>query len=1033
MVLKKFNTNNTTVSITQVSRKHWSFQMPSTFFKTRHYEDFPLCHCEEQSDAAIHKKPAFFQPVTLNKSCHSEFISESPTDYRKTLKQVQGDIKSNKKAGFSLVELLMALLVASLLMAALAPVMTRRVTDAEVKILADASKYDKDSVITIFTDSSEQKEFNIPTDASRINVTMMGAGGAGGDASYGNKEITSSESNWIVPDNVNKLRVFLIGAGGGGASGGVGTDWAYGNIPNTTETYNDYLSLGETKVERFPKAGYGAPELDSRCKTSGETQWTYIADEAIKVSPGGITGSSIKITACGGGGGGAHASYGYGGGGGSGGFLSNKSLDITSQAIYIKIGGGGCGGAESCYAGGRENISAGLCNGISGGSGSDSIHSTNAGNVNAAGNGSYGTQNILLAAGGRGAQAKSGNFYAGNGGYGSIWAAGGGGGYRYIGSSTAGNGYGGGGPTTVSTASGAADASIIFQAGGGGGGGGCGVEFTSIAAAGGGGGGGGGYGAGGGGGGAGTYSGGGGSGGKSLNTFIGGGQGNAGQAGYATTSIQGKGGGGGGGYGGVSASYNSAGIIPGSQNIFGEERCNGGKGGGKGTSCQDGSTICRFEAGKPGALRMYYGGTGKKNVFKCQYYTKSNSGGGGGAGQIWIGELSVTPGQKLNFNIGTGGGKTTSYGSNGNNGGSTSITNSSGTTLISVSGGKGGKYESDETYINNSYGIGGGIKTSNVDSSYAKYVNWKKTNFHNGGENGGAGKTPGNGAGGGKGGQLYDLNGALLKGGLEGGAQSDGGDALITSYGAGGGGGGGVINDKGIPGYGGKGANGYIYIEWGGTNGGGGTAGEIVKGVLTNFDGTDRKMIINIGKGGSSIVGDGNGGTTTLTVKSGGKKVTLSARGGIKGNIGTSDSGIHGGEVKFPDNYNALYKDFVQNNLSIINGQKGINDYGGMGGYLACIFNSKDGEGNKVCNTSINSNDGVEETAGPVRPGCGGSAIPSPLYETICNAKSTAASPDGGNGAFGGGGGGGAVLNRTGGRGGNGGDGFIILEYKSVQ
>ena len=34
---------------------------------------------------------------------------------------------------------------------------------------------------------------------------------------------------------------------------------------------------------------------------------------------------------------------------------------------------------------------------------------------------------------------------------------------------------------------------------------------------------------------------------------------------------------------------------------------------------------------------------------------------------------------------------------------------------------------------------------------------------------------------------------------------------------------------------------------------------------------------------------------------------------------------------------------------------------------------------------------------------------------------------------FGAGGGGGAVLERMGGKGGKGGDGFVILEYKSVQ
>ena len=273
------------------------------------------------------------------------------------------------------------------------------------------------------------------------------------------------------------------------------------------------------------------------------------------------------------------------------------------------------------------------------------------------------------------------------------------------------------------------------------------------------------------------------------------------------------------------------------------------------------------------------------------------------------------------------------------------------------------------------------------------------------------------------------MDGTYAAGGVGGAAVTGG--ANSTNYGTGGGGGG--AGTDGTFGNGGRGANGYIYIEWGGTNGGGGTNGEIVQRILTNFDMNDRKMLINIGKGGSNSSGDGNGGNTTISVKSGGKNVVVTARGGIKGNIGTSDANTHGAEMIFPSDYNNLYKDFVQNNLNIINGQKGINDYGGMGGYLACIYYSKDKDGNRVCNTSVDSNDGVEETAGPTRPGCGGSAIPSPLYEAICNAKSTSVSADGGNGTFGGGGGGGAVLNRMGGKGGNGGNGFVILEYKSVQ
>ncbi len=922
--------------------------------------------------------------------------------------------------GFSLVEMLMALLVASLLLAALAPVMTRRMADHELKVMSEASNYDKDSIITIFTDSTEQQEFNIPNDTNRITVTMMGGGGAGGDALYENREITSSQE-FIVPDNVTKLRVFMIGAGGGGASGGIGEGTEYVDIPanevgTSSKTY--YVAGNGTSTNTYTfNSNVLAPPLTENCSMAGTNTWLCTNSDKT-VSPGSAIPPScgynfrFKATACGGSGGGG---YGTSTVSGAGGYLANAEFQTTATSLYITIGGGGGYGSihaltapsGSYGAGGGGGSHYGNSQKYAGGSGG--TYGGKGGNGGVTGAAGTGT---VTSAGGSGGY--SAYYYAGNGGAGAIWGGGGGGGgggrdgVGTINCADATGGGGGGGPTTISTASGTSG-TILFQVGGGGGAGGF-INTASNYISGGGGGGGGGYGGGGGGGG-------------------------------ASQSIAGSGGGG--GYG----TYNSTQILGYSTglkggngrvglNVYGG---NGGNGYGGGGSTIFGNSYCNAVTGqangKPGALKLFYpaGNTGVPGGLKCVYNQPANSGGGGGAGQIWIGELTVTPGQKLNFNIGIGGSKTTSYGSNGNNGGNTSITNTSGTTLISVSGGKGGRYESDETYINNSYGIGGGIKTSNVDSSFAKYVNWKKTNFHQGGENGGVGKTPAQGAGGGKGGQLYDLNGILLKGGNESGAQTDGYDAPNTSYGAGGGGGGGVINDGGTPGYGGKGANGYIYVEWGGSNGGGGTMGEFTQKVLTNFDQTDRKMIIKIGKGGDSSINNGIGGETSISAKSGGKNVTYKARGGLKGSMGTMDTNIHGSETKYPDNYDEMYKEYVQGNMNIVTGQKGEDEYGGMGGYIACLYISKDEEGNKVCNQSIKSNDGLNTTLGPVRPGCGGSSITAPLYNSICIPYSTSATPHGGIGQYGAGGGGGSVLNQTQGKGGKGGDGFVILEYKSVQ
>ena len=962
----------------------------------------------------------------------------------------------SRASAFSLVEMLMALLVASLLLAALAPVMTRKVNEADISIITEAANYDKNSVITIFTDSSETKEFNIPTDANRINVTMMGGGGAGGDALYGNKEFTTN-GTFTIPKDVKKIRVFMIGAGGGGASGGMGNGLAYGNVPAIGNVYSTFTNAGTYVFSdaTTPPDSHIAPVLDARCQKYGTLKkWIVKSDGTTQVSAGAklqkIDANAIvnlaKFTGCGAGGGGGCAIGRGSSGGGSGGYLADKALNTTTTAsnITLKIGAGGIGAVST--SGGSGGTGGGT-----GGAQGGGASSSTAGSAGSNGNG-------------------------GNGG---------------VGSDGAGGGGGGGGGTALLSGS-----TIIAQIGGGGGGGGgnqvrLATQPASIVHShGGGGGGGGGYGSGGGGGGgvlvlgasscvARVGTSGGNTGTKGLCGFApndstlyshnqggdgyGGGGGGAGGAyvdnpyksGVACSAkadgtlqtgaggaaggwqqeslgladvnytIGGGGGGGAGGMGGGGGPWAAAGILKSS--IFNSStNCSGGRGT-SATATDDGAIN-----GKPGAMRIWYSVNSVNNGLQCAYSTQSNGGGGGGAGQVWMGEIDVTPGQTITLNIGQGGAIQNVGGENGNDGTATSIV--VGGNTYSVSGGKGGKFENDNTYISNSGGLGGGIRTSNFNSN-AVYKDWLKLKDKGitltGGNNGGQGylKADSENGAGGNGGSALKMDGTYATGGNGGASLVSGNNS--TNYGTGGGGGG--AGTDGTFGNGGRGANGYIYIEWGGTNGGGGTAGEIVQGILTNFDMADRKMIINIGKGGDSSTGDGNGNTTTLSVKSGGKNVTLSARGGIKGNIGTSDANTHGAEMSFPSDYNNLYKQFVQNNISIINGQKGLNEYGGMGGYLACIFNSKDSEGHTVCSQTVDANDGVEISAGPIRPGCGGSTIPSPLYEAICLAKSTTASPDGGDGTFGGGGGGGAVLNNTGGKGGKGGDGFIILEYKSVQ
>jgi len=256
------------------------------------------------------------------------------------------------RPAFSLVELLMALLVASLLMAALAPVMTRKMSE-NVNVYGFNSGVRGDYSRTFYEDF----EWTVPNGVNTINVTSIGGGGAGGGASYGFKEITSTTNDWIVPSGVTKIRVFMTGAGGGGASGGAGSGIAYGTVSGTSS--NTTITQTGVSTWNIPSNVKGnVPDLDERCKKTPinpPTKWTIVQDANSKggasepflsttASPGETL---VKVEACGGGGGGGGGPYSYAGGGGSGGYV-NQHVAIPSSfsSVGVTIGGGGGGGGS---------------------------------------------------------------------------------------------------------------------------------------------------------------------------------------------------------------------------------------------------------------------------------------------------------------------------------------------------------------------------------------------------------------------------------------------------------------------------------------------------------------------------------------------------------------------------------------------------------------------------------------------------------------------------------------------------------------
>lgn len=855
--------------------------------------------------------------------------------------------RKRKQTAFSLVEMLMALLVASLLLAALAPVMTRRMADHEIKVLSEAANYDKDMVISIIT---EDAQFNIPQDANQVRLTLMGGGGAGGDALYGNKTFTTSGA-FTVPKDVTKLRVFMVGGGGGGASGGREKTLAYGNIPAIS---NESTTLNTAGTYTFASgiatpSSHIAPALDIKCSTSGISRnWTIVSDNtaiAPNVKFAKFYTSSIslsKVTACGAGGGPR---------GGTGGYIANKTISYAAAPNKITVKIGAPGGSGSFVS--RHHTTIGSFTAAGGAGGTGASNGTAGGLTTC-----YHNHDIDDCTGASGGGGSTGILNASNSKIFEISGGGGGGGYMNN-CMTDGAGYGTGG---TGGAGGGANSGL----GGGGG------RYSSNS----------------------RYAG------AAASGYV------AGLAGSTSSSNDGG--------------YMNCGVATGGTGGGGI----GGYGGGRGTLTALGS---RCNAGQSGAMQLWYSAAQVANGLKCEYYIPSNGGGGGGAGQITINEISVTPNETLYFEIGKGGAVQSTAGKNGNTGGATHIRRGSVVTspsIISAAGGYGGEYSNSSAAASS----GGGYRNPNIGRNWTG-IDYRINNSLAQGDNGFLASDSANIGYGGKGGSSQNIKGEILQGGYGGNSIKNGGEPAAQSYGAGGGGGSGVqIAGENTYGAGGAGASGVIYIEWGGTNGGGGSVGEIVKKMVTNFDGNDRKMIINIGKGGDGS----NGGDTTIKVKSGGKDLILTARGGIKGKTGNMDAGDHGGETKYPDTYGEIYKEYVQGNISIATGQKASNEYGGTGGYLACLFNTKDEEGNSVCAATVKSNDGLNASLGPIRPGCGGTSILSPLYDSICNITNAGASPHGSNGTFGGGGGGGAVLNNTGGKGGNGGNGFVILEYKST-
>ena len=135
-----------------------------------------------------------------------------PVNY--AIQRYEKDKKMDKRA-FTLAELLTAVLVISIIMVALAPVITKRMKD-NVSVTTDNKKG-----LEIFANPGTYT-FDVPIGINTLFLQGSGGGGGGGGAGYIEKQLTfdsSTEKSFVIPKGVNQLTFTLTGAGGGGGGG----------------------------------------------------------------------------------------------------------------------------------------------------------------------------------------------------------------------------------------------------------------------------------------------------------------------------------------------------------------------------------------------------------------------------------------------------------------------------------------------------------------------------------------------------------------------------------------------------------------------------------------------------------------------------------------------------------------------------------------------------------------------------------------------------------------------------------------------
>ena len=140
-------------------------------------------------------------------------------------------VQKGCKKAFTLAELLTAVLVISIIMVALAPVITKRMKD-NVSVTTDNKKG-----LEIYANPGTYT-FDVPVGINTLFIQGAGGGGGGAGASVSDPRTVTftSSTTWKVPTGVNQITFEITGSGGGGGG-------SNGTVVNSSCESDEYRML----------------------------------------------------------------------------------------------------------------------------------------------------------------------------------------------------------------------------------------------------------------------------------------------------------------------------------------------------------------------------------------------------------------------------------------------------------------------------------------------------------------------------------------------------------------------------------------------------------------------------------------------------------------------------------------------------------------------------------------------------------------------------------------------------------------------